>query len=306
MSMIVTNSSAFFISFLCITALSFMGISKSYASAFIPNIDEYKLVISMNAIDSNTIKEKQKRILLYQTLNHKLSILYKAINAENNNLKKIYKLHEQIKNIKKLQNMLSSYQLNKLYSSYIEYGATNQSSYGVKLTYTNNIFNKNFDNYMTEAFIKMQLLNLEKHKVTVGPKLIYDYSYNTICYELALTYAKLSTVMKKYLYIKEFTFSQLTSIDNNFLKNNCYSIAFSNIIKSYNNFMLINFTKISYRNNNANTIFQKLLYEEFSIAKEYNIKNLPITLKLGYFYEQSLDFKKYKISGTTFSMFFDL
>ena len=72
--------------------------------------------------------------------------------------------------------------------------------------------------------------------------------------------------------------------------------------------MLVNFTKY-YLRRNYGLVYNKTLYEQFSVAKEIKfdtLKKRNCTMQLGYFWDASISHPNYKVSGAIFSIWLDV
>ena len=323
--------------------------TKIYGSAWLPEPKKYKIAFSYSHVDYKSEKEQLKRIEYYrqvdQSIDRLLSIekeLYqnkdKIIDQikQNNHLKEWYKqqqiqmflldldaeilaIKNTIKEKTKILDDLSSYH-NLLYAkTTVEYGVSKNLSLGIASSVDNQYFlsskytKAEKNSLEADIFVKLKLFQNKKYVISLQPKFYMEKAAGT----RDQAFAEISLLTGK---------TYKSSLGEVFIEGwigfgKCVSYSCAN--KHYSHYsvsegykmpfglMITNFTRYYFRKNYGE-IYNRTVYNQFSIAKEVNFKmpnHNKITFQLGYFTDQSLSsqFKKYyNISGSVFSIWLDI
>ncbi len=320
--------------------------SNIFASAWLPKVGKYRYSISTSILDKRSHNFKRNKRELYLEIEQGLDSLHNDL--ENANQLSADPRNQAVaerdiaiikKDIAKLQAELADltfYQDHQLITSYIEYGATENCSLGIKGLHKQNKFvetkytNAKATSYDKEAeiFAKFKLFQNQKYIVSVQPQIaIRNHSYNRskTFQEIALLMGTSQERTPKHRFdkVKE-TFCEVALSFGSCLSRNCsgenfYTASISEGIKLPYGFMASNYTKYTFRKN-AEEVYKKTIYNQMSIAKEFNLStsklpfkaarerknnNYKLTVQLGYFWDQSLTKKAYQISGSVFSVWID-
>jgi hypothetical protein len=294
-------------------------INTVYASAWLIDSARYRYTSTIAIIDKNSKYIKQLRADLYLQTQQRLVYLRNQLKLVNSQLARHYKLSEEIVALEKIAKNLCSYQDEIITIATIEYGITNNQNLAIQLLYKQNSFqgSKNINyrsaNRLTNSeisiFYKIKLLQNDKYIISVQPRI--SVNKNTahqpqLAYELLL----LSGISKNFRSASLFTQNSIgfgQDLNNSYSKRNYYCFSTSEGIKFDNNILLTSFTQYSFRKNYGN-IYSKTLYNQLSVAKEIklskpnNSSNNDLTAQIGYFWDQSLINKNYKLSGVIFSL----
>lgn len=324
------------------------------ASPWLPDIGKYKYSISTSKIDKGSKILKKQRVGFYIKTENLIDdfLLYREnlfneMNAEiemrirmlptvftaesrrsqiteitqmvsNKFNQKIAFIDVSVKSLKNTLCQMHSYQDQEQISSTIEYGATDQISFGINALYQENRFvNSKYtdtkDHSQTKSgdiFLKYKLFQNNNYIISVQPKILIKARSN---YHQD-TFQDLSILLgfsKKKGSLEFFTESGIAiggGVSSNTSKNKYYTFALSEGVKLPYSFTLVNFTKF-YIRRNYGYIYKKSIYKQLSIAKTFNFNNLRVSnlsIQLGYFWDTSLKAKNFSISGAVFSLWFEV
>jgi hypothetical protein len=259
----------------------------------------------MSNIDKNSQYIKQIRADLYLHIQRKLLYLKEHIRLVNNSSLVYDKLFRQIQFLEQISKNLCSYQDESLKILIIEYGVSKNQNLGIQFLYKENRFQGSSnikylsDNSEISVFYKKMIFQNDKRIITIQPKIYITQNRDhhlQFSYELLL----LSAISKQIFLFSVFAESAFgfgQNLNNPNKKKHYYSLSTSEGIKFKNGIMLVSFTKYYIRRNYGN-IYHKTLYKQLSIVKNIKINNLRynnITTQIGYFWDQSLINKNYKI-----------
>lgn len=322
--------------------------SKVFAiSAWLPKPGKYKFSFSMSAIDNYSSYNKQRRISRYRKIKNKINylnereeelkktmndliqgLLVKLKTMDDPDIIKIKEIRkkydsyiaanrDKIESLKRTLYQLKSYQDNILNNYSLEYGANENISFGIKTLFKENYFiDSEFtkfksNSYSNEIFLKYKIFQNQHYILSLQSQIsaIKDSGYKE---EIFKTITLLTGYSKKKKTSEFFAQGELgISVCQNSACNNKsnYNFAFLEGIKSKKGFMLINFTKYTFRKN-YDSIYASTIYEQISIAKQFKLNEASsadnFTIQMGYFWERSIKYNMYKISGTVFSFCFEL
>lgn len=270
-------------------------------SAWMPEPQKYKIYFTLNVTDSISNRQKEHRVTEFTKIQ---SAIHKLQNSKYHGpigSKEFY-----IKQLQKEAIKLKSYQDDVLYSINFEEGVKDHHSLGFYAEYKENIFSKynKSQNKLAKIFYKYKLFQKESFISAIQTKIIFDNTIknDTELYNETSLLFGMSKEYKKVQHFTEFDFSK--SFFNSTHSDSYYSLAISEGIKFLNGFMVLAYTK--YRSTKTyNPVYSKTLYSQFSIAKEFNFGSLNahhFTFQVGYFCDQSLRVKNYKLTGPIFSI----
>ncbi len=290
--------------------------SKVYASAWLIDEGKYRYIFTSSNIDKNSRYVKQARADLRLKIEKQLEYLREKLKAANKFSAVYNKLFHHIKLLERTSVALTSYQdeLTRIFA--VEYGMSNNTNIGIQLLYKNNklqgtqYISPTVSHKEISAFYKFKLFQNKNRIISVQPKISLS-QYNgkqQFFYELSL----LSGTSKKGRSISlfaesSFAFGQYFNTAKK--SQNYYTISTKEGIKFNNGFMLVNFIKCYIRRKNYNYIYNKTIYNQFSIAKHIgfgNLKQKSFITQIGYFVDKSLVKQNYRVSGIIFSIWIDV
>ena len=219
-----------------------------------------------------------------------------------------------IKSLQRTALELTSYQDDFLTTAIIEYGLKENQSFGLNLSYKQNSFSSSKSSFtspakIVEFFYKYCMFQSNHHILSVQPKFIINNNYKNnaeIYSELSLFFGTSYNIRKNEFFI-EMGLNNINGIYGNYRKKKEYSVSISEGIKMPKGWMLLHYTKYNFRND-ANPVYKTTLYQQLSIAKEVNLGNMKneLTIQVGYFKDQSLKRRRYKITGLVFSIWLEI
>lgn len=301
--------------FLCIISVA----NKVYGSAWLIDSGKCRYMAITATIDKNSENIKQIRADLFLQIQRKLAHLKERIKLVNNSSALYNKLFRQIQFLERRSREISSYQDQLMRIFAIEYGVNNNQNLGIQLLYKENKFQGSNDmNYLSNnkeigIFYKIKLFQNAHRVVSVQPRIYItqDGCEQQFSYELLLLSAiskKIRTILGETSVFAEGILSFGQNLNNLYAKRSHYSFSISKGVEFQNGIMLVSFTKYYNRRNYGN-IYNKTLYKQFSIAKKIkfgNLKKNSLTTQIGYFCDNSLINRHYKISGVIFSIWMDV
>ncbi|MCC8368946.1 MAG: hypothetical protein LN573_02555 [Rickettsia endosymbiont of Oxypoda opaca] len=188
---------------------------------------------------------------------------------------------------------------------------TDNQNFGVHFLFKKEKFNgKKTFNEEASLFYKLKLFQENDFVLSLQPKIFV--SKNKGRAEEFFAEISLLSGMSEKIYSAS-VFNQNTVSVGHYLnylgyKKRYYNVSTTEGVKFENGFMLVSFTKYHNRQDYG-YIYEKTVYEQLSVAKIIKFDNVGknfLTTQLGYFWDQSLSNKKYKISGITFSIWLDI
>ncbi|MFY9589936.1 hypothetical protein OTR29_04160 [Rickettsia endosymbiont of Halotydeus destructor] len=188
---------------------------------------------------------------------------------------------------------------------------TDNQNFGVHFLFKKEKFNgKKTFNEEAALFYKLKLFQKNNFVLSLQPKIFVSKNKN--CKEEFFAEISLLSGISEKIYSAT-VFNQNTFSIGHYINYIGYKKIYINTsttegIKFANGFMLVNFTKYHTRQDYG-YIYTETVYEQLSVAKIIKLDNVGknfLTTQLGYFWDQSLSNKKYKISGITFSLWLDI
>lgn len=285
------------------------------ASAWLPKAGGYKYSFSMSVVDNKSRMQKQERANLYLKAQQEIEYLSEVIKDLNTSSVRYKSVYNRIQLLKKALTQLTSYQDDESKSAFVEYGINNKQSIGLHIQYKTNIFldeyvNSTSNTSSADIFYKFKLFQNNNFIVSLQPKVSVTKD-TSLKEELFNEISFLVGSSKEFKRAEMFTDTSLSfgkCINCATTKKQYYSFAISEGMKFPYGFMLVNFTKYYFRRNYG-PIYNKTLYEQFSVAKEIKfgtLKQRNCTMQRGYFWDTSIIHPHYKVSGTIFSVWLDV
>lgn len=317
--------------FIKIPIISLLIISPTLCQAnpWLPEPGQYKFFSSIAIIDKESINRRKIREGIYldsqrmmydlgeqraRLLNKLLSENRSATNNERRTLEQIDKDTEALERISSDQN---AYPDDKIGNTLIEYGINDKYSFGIKVGYRFNKFisypSKNTSTFGNnfDVFLKYKLFDNDSWIVTLQPKL-YMNSYgnlkNKLFQEIGLIVGYSRETIAEATIFSDVGIFAGSCISNRCNGENSGGISFTEGVKFQNGVIFYNFLQYSTRNVD-NKIYNKSLYEQISVAKEIGfgrLKRNNFTISTGYFFDQSLVDRSFKLSGPVFSLWFNI
>ncbi|GAB4168649.1 MAG: hypothetical protein Tsb006_7120 [Rickettsiaceae bacterium] len=303
---------------------------NSYADAWLPEPGSYNVSSSYLLVDKKSQKRRSLRSKLFIAIQDEIARLgaekgfihNKALELErnllNSEIKQLENIDREIKELEQASSELFAFSDDNSAYFELEYGATDFQSFGVKVgnkvdkfvdtdSKKNSVAKTGKD---VSIYYKYKFYECNNVIATVRPR-IYSSAYKkSSCsqyYDLSLllghskarksysTYFELGITARKY-------FSKYVS------NNVGYVIATQEGIKFTNGFSIINFTEYE-KAKFANILYRQTVYNQFSIAKEFQSDNLKpnyFTIQVGYFWKGSLVNRFYTVSGPVISLWLNL
>ena len=289
------------------------------ASAWLPQAGNYKYHAAIHTIDQQSIKNKKNRAKAFREIQEIIYLLteYRYKNKLPPNSTQYLQIQEDIDYLSKQATLLTSYNDEQMHSSSVEYGLLNSKiSFGIKALHKDNKFDSGSIKYTAsyansaDIFAKFKLLERNSYIFSIQPQLCIhkeSTTFQELFYETALLTGTTST-KGKFTLVVDSAIALGHGISSTTHKKRYYSFAVSESIKLPYGLMLTNFSKYYLRNNYGST-YNDTIYEQLSIAKEINfdtVKQNSFTISFGYFWNRSLKYKSYKISGTVFSIWTEI
>lgn len=290
--------------------------TQSMASAWLPHTGHYKYHASIINVDQPSIKMKQKRAQLYSELQKKLYYLTQYQQNFSSISTRYLQIQRDIDSLNKQISMLSTYTDEKIYTSSIEYGISKNSSIGIKLLrkddkfYTTRSTHAVGHSNSADIFYKVKLLEHNSYIFLIQPQ-IYAHKDSRAAQELFYETALITGTSYnkgKITFVLNSEIALCHGINSATHKKRYYSLAASESIKMPYGFMFTNFSKYYIRSNYGLT-YHKTIYEQLAIAKTIHsnsTKRSDVTIQIGYFWNHSLNYIPYKISGTIFSIWTEI
>lgn len=296
--------------------LNIWSLEDAHASAWMLNKGEYKYQFSYYNIDKLSVEFRARRIDSYVKYEKIKTLMLMKIMRQKYSKDSLINLKNKIyiKNLNKILNTLASYQNDFFITRSVEYGINNEHNIGVELSHQYNQFIQRNNTTKLDLFYKKLLLantttNTQKI-ISVQPK--FSTSTNNLygtenTYGISLLFGR----SKKYNLFESFTNIETTiSTSSGKYKDALFAMSFatSHGINFNNNIMITYYNKNTHTPNQKG-IYNKTLYQQLSIAKWFTSKRCnkqKLTIQAGYFWEQSLILKQYKISGPIFTAWINL
>jgi len=301
--------------------------SNSSADAWLPVAGSYQYISIFSMIDKGSKNNKNKRSSAFIKIRDEVDALYslrsfikKEANNENRNLRnsEIRALENITNDIAKLEDiseMLASFRDEYYAQSLIEYGATDNQSFGIKFNYIIDKFagyndpnhNKEFIGKDADFFYKYRLFKNKKWSASIKPTVqfsSYDNKNSCKFMDLAI-YAGYSKQKKNGTNIfHEFGVSIRKYFNNALGDKIGYTTSVMDGLKFKNGIMLTNFTQYE-KTKLRNLVYSQTIYEQISIAKEFSVNKLikhNFTAQIGYFWKSSMVDKTFRMSGPIISI----
>ena len=317
---------------LYILAIYILGLSvNSAADAWLPSKGSYQYSSTFSTIDKKSKNSKNRRssaavkiIDEAETLRSiRHSIIDKALkekrNLRHSEIRQIKTITKEIRDLDTAANMLSAFRDEHFAQFSVEYGASENQSFGVKLNYIIDKFagyndpnhNKQFIGKDADFFYKHQIFKNDKWVVSIKPTIQFSsYNSENSCKFLDIaTFAGYSKEKENGNNLfHEFGFSFRKYFRNSMGDGIGYSASMMDGIKFKNGIILTNFTQYE-RTKLKNLIYSHTVYEQISIAKEFRLSKLiknNLTTQIGYFWKSSLIGKNFTISGPILSIWLNV
>lgn len=305
--------------------------TDSIAEAWLPETGTYHLSTSFSTIDKRSKDSKNRRASLFTRIRDEVDALYAARDTihdkvtkekrsfRNSEIRHIETIEKEIKDLEEKSNMVSAFRDEHFSQLSLEYGISQQQSFGIKLGYIIDKFsgyndpnhNKEFIGKEADLFYKYQIFKNNKWVISIKPTIEFSsYNNENSCKfgDIAI-FAGYSKEKKNGSSIfHEFGFGLRKYFRNSIGNKTGYSTSMMDGIKFNNGIILTNFIQYE-RSQLKNLIYSHTLYEQISIAKEFKsnqlIKN-DFTAQIGYFWKSSLIDKTFVISGPTLSIWLNV
>lgn len=225
-------------------------------------------------------------------------------------------IKENINELKEVLCLLHADQMTQIINSSIEYGATDDSSIGVETQYTYNQFtNSKYTStrYKSQTkafdvFYKYKLFQNEHFVFSIQPQLSMVNDLSNQYQKFADIFIATGAVANKGEY-EAFTetyvnFGRGISRCNH--KRLYFNVGLTEGVKLPFGISITNHTRYSFSNN---LLYERVIYEQFSVAKEIisgNILPVDLTLQYGYFWQRNLRYKSLKMSGSVISLWLEI
>lgn len=299
------------------------------ANPCLPEPGQYKFFSSFSIIDKESINRRKIRERIYINSQRMMieleaekiylqnKILTEQREATNNERRILRQLNKDMKALELLSSDQRAYQDDRMTNTLIEYGINEKHSFGVKIGYR---FNKfiSYSNRNTptsgnniNVFLKYKLFDNNRWVLTLQPTLYMD-SYGNLKDKL---FQEVKVMVGHYResIAKTLRFSEVGVFGGSCLSNNCNGensggISFTEGVKLQSGVLFYNFIQY-YTRKIDNKLYNKSVYEQISVAKEIRfgrLKGNNFTLSAGYFFDQSLVDKSFKLSGPIFSLWFNI
>ena len=214
---------------------------------------------------------------------------------------------------------LSAYQQKIISHASIEYAPKDNMSFGIKGDYLENAFtpsryistSKSSNMKTAEIFYKYKMFQNKNFIFTLQPKFIFNKHSNFHSDEIFHEMAFLSGITKKIGELEVFTQMSIaigggTSKSTKSKKYSYYE--YMEGVKFPFGITVAKFAKKSFRSN-CGLIYEKNIYEQFSVAKKFefgNLKRKNFTIQLGYFKEYNPKYPMFEVSGSVFSLWSEI
>lgn len=309
------------------------GIDLVFASPWMTKLGEYKFITSYGIIDSNSKKLKSNNAALYQEIQNKLNILYdmkeiiKNANIQNQHVQSIRdnKLSEVttiINNLEQTRNDLSSVAQYQFGSMQIEYGLSEKQNIGIMLHNKYEKFRLSYDKlkksktYGTDLYYKYSIYSQPNYIITFQPKLKFEDCYSKPHHKGQNIFAEAGILFGHKKHNKKYLRDTLTEISlyaKRCVNNHCdgkigYGIAISDGIEFSNGVYTSHYIQYEYSKRKCD-LYKEVIYEQIAIAypiKFKLLKDSPVTLQIGYFWQRSLRSKLLQISGSVFALWMNI
>ncbi len=311
------------------------------ANAWLPEVGQYQYHLTYGMIDKPSRKHRNERSdyfisLQEQITDHndlKAKIKRNAL-SQNGNLNAferaaIEELTIESQDLEEEAKYLSSFSDDSMAFFDVEYGATDSQSFGVKIGYTNDVFAKITSNYTLESpgkktsegksldvFYKYQLFKNDSWSIILSPTIHHSKYTATKAgryFDAALIvgYSKEQEIDEKkkdkepkYVSFQEFSISARKYVRHDASKNPGYVIAMLDGVRFNDGMIFTNYIEYE-KAKFDNYLYNKTLYEQISVAKEFyldNLKRKTFTVQLGYFWKGSMEDQMYTMSGPILSL----
>lgn len=312
-----------------IFVLVFAKSFKSFASAW--NVEEgtYKCYFSYALLDPASKRLRNEKLEEYEKTTKMLDGIIKAEivhksasdSKTKENQKIIKALQQDIKNLKAYLSELEGYNDTGFSTAALEYGISHNKSIGAKVTHKINKFGT--EKYGAihsssivqsgEVFFKYQIFKNDTYAASVQPKTIisrYKDDPIELFGEISLMFGRSKRTRKTAKNIIRKTFLEFQiSYGHNLLRKGSdkfyNAFAISEGVEIPFGITISNYSRYIVRKTD-NPVYKITLYDQLSIAKAFKIRKQTLNFQIGYFWDQSLKYKRYKISGPIFAVFFDI
>jgi hypothetical protein len=311
------------------------------ANPWLPEPGHSKFFSSIAMIDKESINRKKIREEIYlesQRMMYDLEeekseivnrILLENRNATNNERRTLEQIDQDMKTLKLISIDQKAYQDDKIGNVSREYGINEKYSLGVNIGYrwskfashdiycrSGKFISRSEKNTVTygnnvDIFLKYKVFNNDNWIITLQPKLYmdkYGKSGNKLFQEIGLMVGYSRETITGATKFSEIGIFAGNSVNNKWNMEDSGSISFTKGIKFQSGIMLYNFLRY-YTRKVDNKIYNKSLYEQISVAKETGfgrLKRNNFTVSAGYFFDQSLVDRNFKLSGPVFSLWFNI
>lgn len=229
---------------------------------------------------------------------------------------------EIVKELKENLCNLSAYQQKRISTASVEYAPKDNMSFGIKGDYLENSFTqskyisaKESSNVKSaEVFYKYKIFQDKNFIFTIQPKFTFNNhssfngnQRNQVYHEIGF----LTGFTRKITKLEIFT--QMSIAIGGGTSKSARSKKYSNFehmegVKFPFGISFTKFTKHSFRSN-CGPIYEKNIYEQFSVAKRFEFGNLRqknFTIQLGYYAEHNPKYPMFEVSGSLFSIWSEI
>jgi len=300
--------------------------ASALASAWLPEEGHYKVVSSFAMTDNASNKLRRYRYEGYI----KLQVILDDLFLEKKKIEEQFKLSQldkiklemidhKAEEIRQNLMLLNSFREDRMASLEIEYGINGLSSFGSKIHYYKDEIVKFDNNHIrTPKYQKAQTIDLYyKYKFFDHDRWISSLKPSLFLAEegeshygigVMVGYSHISRKSKRKIF-QEMEVDIKTGFgEEGYLVSPLYSISMLDGLTFVGGISLLHYVKYSFCKN-KNIMYNKTLYEQLSIAKEFKTTNQKIsdlTVSIGFFQKFSLVRSDFRISGPVFSLWFNL
>ncbi len=319
-----------YLTIILIWLLSNVNVFKVQASAYLPEIGQYKYSASVSCLDSKSQKKRDQNAASFVEIQDisaypKNKIKHIINNAVEKNrglteleIDEIKFLKSTIKELYEEAKTTATFIDDFAYSFEIEYGISKNQSFGLKFNYKQDKFveirNKfaekvKYRAHNITSFYKYKLFQNDEYIITLEPRITYSNYNKNLSYngDLGLFIGH-SSQEEKCTHFQEFGVALTKSWTNKNQKSLGCKISFVEGAKFKNNLMIIGYTEYQVKKS-ANFLYNNMIYEQISVAKDFSFANLGhgmVTAQIGYFWKGNVTNRRYTISGPIFSLWYNL
>lgn len=302
---------------------------QGLASAW--NVEEgtYKCYFSTALLDPASRRLRNEKLEEYEKTTKMLDAMLKAEivhkgasdSKTKENQKIIQALERDIKNLKAYLSELEGYNDTGFNTASLEYGISHNKSIGTKVTHKINklgtakygAIHSSSIVQSGEVFFKYQIFKNDTYAASLQPKTIisrYKDDPVELFGEISLMFGRSKRKRKTAKNIIQKTFLEFQiSYGHNLLRKGSdkfyNAFAISEGVEIPFGITISNYSRYIVRKTD-NPVYKMTLYDQLSIAKAFKIRKQTLNFQIGYFWDRSLKYRRYKISGPIFSIFFDI